>query len=262
MLLAALAGCGPGEGHRPAAARAERVQRLAAADDPGRAVADRPSHPVPERPGLRPSPRREIDCRQVRCVALTFDDGPGGPTGRLLDVLAEHGVRVTFFVVGRRVTARSAPLLRRMVADGHELGNHSWNHRSLPRLPAVRVRRQLARTQRVVAEATGVVMHLMRPPYGATDAKVTAAARRAGLARILWDVDTLDWRDRKPAVIRRRALRARPGSIVLLHDIHPTTVQAVPKLVRALHARGFTLVTVSELFADRVLVPGGRYHRR
>jgi peptidoglycan-N-acetylglucosamine deacetylase len=201
------------------------------------------------------------DCRWAKCVALTFDDGPGNHTGELLDTLRARGVKATFFVVGSMVAAgHGAEIVRRIVADGHELGNHSWSHRMLTRLTDRQVRRELRHTTDLVRRLTGVRMRVMRPPYGATDRAVVAHTRRRGLAQILWNVDTFDWRDRVPGVIVKRAARVRPGSIVLMHDIHPTTVEAVPRLLDRLGRRGFSFVTVTELYGDR-LRPGKRYHR-
>ncbi|HLU74189.1 MAG TPA: polysaccharide deacetylase family protein [Nonomuraea sp.] len=204
-----------------------------------------------------PAPDTSCD----RCVALTFDDGPGRYTTRLLDALRARGARATFFVVGEMVAAPGgAARLRRIAREGHELGNHSWTHTQLTTLPRRLIARELQRTGDVVRYATGVRMHLMRPPYGSTDRRVAAESRRRGLAQILWNVDTYDWRDRVPKVVARRAARAKPGSVVLLHDIHRTTVKAVPRVLDALTRKGYRLVTVSELYGSAP-EPGRRYRR-
>ncbi|GGS59105.1 deacetylase [Planobispora rosea] len=213
-----------------------------------------PRHPVPP-------PARGVDCAEVKCVALTFDDGPGEHTGALLDVLAEHRARATFFVIGVMVEENGGGDLRRMVAEGHELGNHSWSHAQLTALSRDGIASELDRTQKIVERETGVRMVLMRPPYGATDGRVAAESRSRGLSQILWDVDTLDWRDRDSAVVVRRAGEAAPGSIVLMHDIHRTTIDAVPELLEDLAAEDYTFVTLSELYG-RKLTPGKRYLRR
>ncbi|MFF3439836.1 polysaccharide deacetylase family protein [Streptosporangium sp. NPDC002721] len=212
------------------------------------------------RDDLPVSPRaRRIDCERTRCVALTFDDGPGTYTEPLLDILAGHRARATFFVVGRMAFGGGESTLRRMVAEGHELGNHTWDHPQLPLLSQAAIREELGRTQWLVKRATGVTMILMRPPYGLTDARVAAESRQLGLAQILWDVDTLDWRDQDPSVVARRAAGAGPGSIVLMHDIHHSTVQAVPRLLDELADRGYRFVTLSELYGGRP-APGRRYY--
>ncbi|MDP9865569.1 MULTISPECIES: polysaccharide deacetylase family protein [Streptosporangium] len=212
----------------------------------------RSRYPVP--PG-----KRHIDCGRIKCVALTYDDGPGEHTGQLLDILAGRGVRATFFVIGRMVAEGDGPHnLRRMVTEGHEIGNHTWSHAQLTALSEAGIRGELSRTQGVVHHVTGRWMTLMRPPYGATGKRVAAVARDRGLAQILWDVDTKDWRDRDSLIVTRRASTAPPGSVVLMHDIHPTTIEAAPHVLDQLAARGYTFVTVSELYGGK-LAPGEEY---
>ncbi|POM22657.1 Peptidoglycan-N-acetylglucosamine deacetylase [Actinomadura rubteroloni] len=204
---------------------------------------------------------RHIDCAKQKCVALTFDDGPGPKTGTLLRMLAERGVRATFFVVGRNAAAQPA-VIRREIADGHVVGNHSWSHADLGRASAATVRSELLRTQRAVRRAAGVTPVLMRPPYGSTDRTVAAVTRELGLAQILWAVDPLDWKDRNSGIVTRRVVRGtKPGYIVLMHDIHPTTVAAVPAIIRALKAKGYVFATVPELLGTH-LKPGHRYTMR
>jgi peptidoglycan/xylan/chitin deacetylase (PgdA/CDA1 family) len=209
-----------------------------------------------------PPPRAKADCRVHRCVALTFDDGPVPGTARLLDILRIRGVRATFFVLGSQVAAHPG-LLQREFAEGHEIGNHSYTHADLCHLPGAGARAEMGRTQQAVRRVTGRTPVLFRPPYGATDARVAAVARRNHLAQIMWAVDPLDWRDRDPALIERRVVRGtRRGSIILLHDIHPTTVSAVPGIIGTLNRRGYVFVTVSELYGGRRLAPGREYPRR
>ncbi|TMR25480.1 polysaccharide deacetylase family protein [Nonomuraea turkmeniaca] len=205
---------------------------------------------------------RKFDCARIKCVALTFDDGPGEYTGRLLDLLSQRDVRATFFVIGQMVAAdKGGFITRRIVDDGHEIGNHSWSHPPLAELSQEAVRRELRYTEDIVERVTGVRMRVMRPPYGSTDDAVAAETRREGLAQILWNVDTLDWRDRAAATVAKRAGEAKPGSIVLLHDIHRSTVDAVPAMLDTLARKGYTFVTVSELYGKTPL-PGRTYISR
>jgi len=205
---------------------------------------------------------RNFDCARLKCVALTFDDGPGEHTPRLLDLLRDRDVRATFFVVGQMVAAdKGGRITRRIVDEGHEIGNHSWSHPPLTALPLHGIRRELRHTEEIVRRLTGAHMQVMRPPYGATDARVAAETRREGLAQILWNLDTFDWRDRVSETVAKRAAHAKPGSIVLMHDIHRTTVDAVPKVLDILTKRGFTFVTVSELYG-RTPSPGKMYTER
>ncbi|MCA2227704.1 polysaccharide deacetylase family protein [Nonomuraea aurantiaca] len=186
-----------------------------------------------------------VDCRQVKCVALTFDDGPSPYTPRLLQYLARYRARATFFVVGQNVIARPG-VVRGAVRAGHEVGNHSWSHRDLTGLSARGVRADLARTDQAIRKATGVTPTLVRPPYGAFDRVVR---RQSPHPLVLWSVDTLDWLYRNSGHVTRAAVGpARPGSIILFHDIRPTTVAAIPHVLKRLAKRGFHFVTVSELY--------------
>jgi peptidoglycan/xylan/chitin deacetylase (PgdA/CDA1 family) len=197
-----------------------------------------------------PPAQRRIDCARVRCVALTFDDGPAEYTRVLLDGLRRSGARVTFFVLGQKV-GRRPDLVRRMVYEGHEVGNHTWSHPPMPTLPASEMRSQVERTQEAVKSASGVRPRVFRPPYGTTDKKV---ARVVNMPQIAWDVDCMDWHPRNSHKgIEAGMKQARPGGIMLLHDVYRSTVTTVPNIVSTLRQRGFTLVTVSELFQSRRL---------
>ncbi|HEX4815551.1 MAG TPA: polysaccharide deacetylase family protein [Nonomuraea sp.] len=254
LALLALAGCvtHPMPHHQP---------DTSPANSPDASV--RPTTIDPERVAQRLAsaqsgwPRdRAHDCTRIKCVALTFDDGPSRYTGRLLDLLGRRDVRATFFVVGQMVAAEpDGRTVRRIVGEGHELGNHTWSHPMLTALSPEQLTHELAHTENVVRRLTGVRMQVMRPPFGATDKRVAAASRHAGLAQILWHVDTLDWRDRVPEKVARRAGRAAPGSIILMHDTHRSTVRAVPEIIGTLARKGYAFVTVSEL-VGRTPVPG------
>ncbi|HEY5821185.1 MAG TPA: polysaccharide deacetylase family protein [Propionibacteriaceae bacterium] len=239
------------------------VQRSTQADRvaPRRAATkERVSKPAspPARKESRAQPKA-VDCRKARCVALTFDDGPGPYTADLVRRLQKAHAPATFFMMGEHVDA--FPDLTRTVARaGFEIGNHSYSHPDLTRLSESEVQHQLSRTSAAIQRATGRSPTLMRPPYGARNAEVDKAAAQVGLTEVLWDVDTLDWKHRNAKVVQKDALAdAHRGSIVLLHDIHPTTVQAVPGLVIELRKRGYTLVTVSELLGSTR--PGSRHFR-
>ncbi|MDF2920371.1 MAG: hypothetical protein K0S70_4589 [Microbacterium sp.] len=196
-------------------------------------------------PDAPPTRTGTTDCRLAACVALTFDDGPGPLTPGILDALAAERSAATFYAIGRNV-AGGADTLRRMVAEGNELANHTWNHPQLPTLDEAAIGRQIRDTQNAIRDATGVTPTTFRPPYGEYDDKVLKAA---GLPAILWDVDTNDWQQPDPEVLVARAVdRAQPRSIVLMHDVHELTARVTPEVIRGLRDRGFTLVTVTELF--------------
>ncbi|WP_116245070.1 polysaccharide deacetylase family protein [Nocardiopsis sp. FIRDI 009] len=213
-----------------------------------------------ERPGLISPVDDTVDCSdpETRCVALTYDDGPGGRTPELLDTLAEYDARATFFVTGVPVLEHPRTV-RRAYAEGHEIANHTLGHPDLTGLSRDGVRDELETVQAQVFRETGYTMDLMRPPYGATDDGVAAVTEDMGLAQIIWSVDTLDWKDRDASLVASRALGgASDGAIILMHDIHGTTIDASHEIIRELDARGYTMVTVSQLLGTTT--PGATYH--
>jgi peptidoglycan/xylan/chitin deacetylase (PgdA/CDA1 family) len=238
-------------------------QRLVARQVPQRipglpGVIPRQWRPVSKRHQRAGAPA--VDCHVVKCVALTFDDGPGPYTTRLLAMLASHHTKVTFFLIGGNIRGREG-IVRQEIAQGHAIGDHTWDHPDLSTLDKRAIRAELTRTLDEIVRVTGGPVRLMRPPYGATDKRVGKVARDLKMAQIVWDVDTDDWRDRDSAIVAHRAVsRARRGDIILMHDIHPTTVNAVPKILRGLAKRGFTLVTVPDLLAAHPLKPGKVYY--
>jgi peptidoglycan/xylan/chitin deacetylase (PgdA/CDA1 family) len=182
-------------------------------------------------------------------AAITFDDGPhGSQTPRLLKMLKERGIRSTFFVVGQCVAA-NPEIAKQIVAEGHEIASHSWSHPLLSQMGEEGVRDQLQRTHDVIRQETGVVPTLMRPPFGGFTATQKAWAHGVwGYKCILWDVDSNDWKHRSPAKTQSIILASsRPGSIILCHDIHKSTIDAMPATLDGLLAKGLKLVTVSEL---------------
>lgn len=221
----------------------------------------RPAEPVAPATAARPATPK-ITYSQCHVdgpyIALTFDDGPhGANTPRLLEILKQRKVKATFFVVGQCV-AENPEIAKRIVDEGHEIANHSWSHPQLTKLGEGGVTDQLSRTHDVVKQTTGVTMTLLRPPYGAfTKNQQAWANSRWGYKCILWDVDSLDWKIRNAGHVQSAILsHTRPGSIILTHDIHKTTIDAMPASIDGLLAKGFKLVTVSELLAmDRPPAP-------
>ena len=184
-------------------------------------------------------------------IAITFDDGPHASlTPRLLDMLKERGIKATFFVLGQCVVA-SPDILKRAVAEGHEIGNHSWDHKALTKVGASGVAMEVNQTNAAIEQACGKKPTLIRPPYGATNTTITKRLNEEfGLKVILWEVDPLDWKVRNAAHVSSEILKhTQPGAIILAHDIHPTTIEAMPATLDALLKKGFNFVTVSELIA-------------
>ncbi len=181
-----------------------------------------------------------------KLLALTFDDGPGADTPRLLDTLKKYRARATFFVVGNLVDKYSETI-RREAAEGNEIGNHSWAHANLTTLSPADIEAQIQNTQTAVQRVTGGYLpRLIRPPYGAINSRVSA--HLGGLLPTLWTVDTMDWHDRDTNIILNRILAgAQQRGIILLHDIHPRSVDAAILAIQKLRSDGWQLVTVSQL---------------
>jgi peptidoglycan-N-acetylglucosamine deacetylase len=184
-----------------------------------------------------------------RVVAITFDDGPHPEnTPRLLDMLKERKIKATFYVVGDMVKY-SPDLLKRMVDEGHEIGNHTVSHGTLSRMSDDALIKELKAAHDQIIEACGVAPISMRPPGGAIkkDQK-ELMLRELGYPTILWSVDPEDWKRPGPAVVTSRLVNgASPGGILLVHDLHKPTVDAMPSTFDQLLAMGYEFVTISEL---------------
>ncbi|TXS55628.1 polysaccharide deacetylase family protein [Streptomyces sp. t39] len=206
------------------------------------------------------SARPPVDCRKAKCIALTFDAGPGRDTPELLDILEEKDVHATFFLLGRNHVLKYPDVVRRIAAEGHEVANHTWTHRRLDQLDEDGIRDELARTQDAIAEITGEKPTLMRPPQGRRTDEVMAVSRELGLAAVLWSATAKDYSTTDSALIEKRILdQADRDGIILLHDIYDGTVPAVPGIVDELKKRGYTFVTVPELLAPGRAEPGKIY---
>ena len=201
----------------------------------------------PEPPEPKPAPAAPTAANPGKVIALTFDDGPGPYTAHLLDILNQHDTKATFFLIGSKVSAQ-ADVLRRMHAHGHQLGNHSWSHPELPKLPVNQIASEIDRTNDAIKQAAGVTPAILRPPYGAVNSAVLEQLRLRGMSSILWSVDTRDWADRNSDIVCSRAVAgAHPGAIILMHDIHQTSVNAVPCILNALKQQGYSFVTIQRL---------------
>ena len=186
-----------------------------------------------------------------RLVALTFDDGPGRYTGFALDELRKAGARATFFLVGRSVRRFGQwPRRERELAA---IGDHTMTHANLPTLSRAAARAEIAAGRRTAQHAAGIPITLFRPPYGAHDKTIDNEVRREGMAQILWDVDSTDSRISPPSGFHEISAhvrkRARPGSIVLMHENRGQTTRALRSILPALAKRRLRAVTVPELLA-------------
>ena len=211
-------------------------------------------------PAKKTEPRNSggVDC--ANCVAITYDDGPGAETNRLLDKLKAKNAHASFMVIAP--SAEQHPeLLKRMKAEGHTIGNHTKSHRQLNTLPYDQVSREIDAGNAAIKKATDQSTRWVRPPYGATNATVDQVTRDKGVSQALWDVDTVDWKDRNSEHVCSSAVQgARAGSIVLMHDIHPTTVDAADCVIDGLRAKGLEPVSLDRLL--RTPAAGKRYYAR
>jgi peptidoglycan/xylan/chitin deacetylase (PgdA/CDA1 family) len=206
-------------------------------------------------PSPTPSSAKPATYAQARVdqpyIAMTFDDGPSAEnTPRLLEMLKQRNIKATFFLIGQNAAA-NPDLVRRILAEGHEIGNHSWTHPQLSKLSDDRVTAEITKTQDAIKDASGFTPTLLRPPYGAiTPRQREWIQNRFGLNIILWSVDPFDWKRPGASVITQRILsQTRPGAIILSHDIHKQTVDAMPATLDALIAKGYKFATVSQLIA-------------
>lgn len=202
---------------------------------------------------------RQID-KTRPVAALTYDDGPHPPVGnRIMDVMAQYGQKCTFFMVGNRVSGR-ADEAKRMAAEGHELANHSHSHAYLNKVSAEAVRQEVAACNDAIAAAAGVRPGLMRLPGGLKNDTVMS---NIGMPVILWNIDTRDWKTRNSDQVTAEVLNnIKDGDVVLMHELYNSTADATERIVPELTARGFQLVTVSELAAIKGvgLNPGQIYY--
>ena len=190
-----------------------------------------------------------IKKRTRKAVALTFDDGPSPKTTPVaLDLLKKYNAKGTFFMVGHAVEGNE-DIIKRVIAEGHQIGNHSWDHPVLTKISLEKAKSQINDTTAALKKASGLDVHIMRPPYGAINGAIQAAVDQSF---ILWDVDTLDWKNRNTASIMKEVRKAQPGSIILMHDVHQTTIDALPLILQYLTEQGFEMVTIEELMGDQL----------
>lgn len=222
-----------------------------------------PPKPKPKPSNLAPAPQPvannpSADCIKQKCVALTFDDGPGPYTEELLGILAKNNVKATFFEIGPNVN-RYPGVVKKQHNAGHVIGNHTWDHPDMTTLSVNQQANQLNKTNDAIEAITGQRPTLLRPPYGATNSGLQNTLAGLGMSSVLWSVDTRDWADRDSNIVCNRALaNTHAGGVIIMHDIHPTSVNAVQCIVSGLEAKGYSMVTVPQLFGD--MKPGANYY--
>lgn len=196
---------------------------------------------------------------ESRSVVLTFDDGPAPPfTDRILDILGEHKISATFFLCGKNVE-RHPEIARRIVREGHTVGNHTYSHPLLFAHSRRFMAGEIDRAQNIIERVTGVRPTLFRPPYGARWFGLMPVLRQRRLKMIMWSVAGFDWKYKTQAIIRAATRRLHPGAVILLHDGHEqpppggikqsSTVEALPAIIEAVSRAGLTFVPIEKITA-------------
>jgi peptidoglycan/xylan/chitin deacetylase (PgdA/CDA1 family) len=229
---------------RDAAAEKTALERVLAADPTYMDAAHRLALMRPSR-GTEYNFYKGSNGRKV--LALTFDDGPKADTGRILDILKAKGVKATFFVVGKQVEA-FPDQLERIANDGHEIGNHTYNHRNCQYLSESEITQEIFRASAAVRAVTGREIEFMRPPGGHSSKNLSNVMRRFGLTTTYWSVNCSKYEGTTRKKLYDHVINsARPGGIILLHNLELVTVQALPDIIDTLRSKGYSFVTLSEL---------------
>lgn len=262
IMLAADTGCTSQKAVKPDRLAVEEARKALPADGQENPLVKRlnnpSSMPVVPPAGARTSYSSVKITQQA--LAMTFDDGPHPSlTPKLLDILKERNIKCTFFLIGQQVKMYP-DIVRRIIAEGHEIGNHTWTHCSLTSRSDEQIRNELKKSEDAVYEVAGVRPHLVRPPYGAINSRIKDLMfTEFGYSTIMWSVDPQDWRRPGVAAVTSRLVNgAHPGAIMLSHDIHPPTITAMPAMFDQLLAKGYQFVTVSQLLnMEKASMPVG-----
>jgi peptidoglycan/xylan/chitin deacetylase (PgdA/CDA1 family) len=218
--------------------------------------------PLVRPPTISPTPRQDIlpprfissgPSEGVK-IALTFDDGPTpGVTDGILDILKERQIQATFFMIGSRIAA-APDLARRVLSEGHEAGNHTFTHAKLTTLPDDKVDAEIESTRALMQEALNYQAKWFRPPFGALRTNQSPLVQKAGLGVVLWSVDANDWSQPGVERIVEKILeQVKAGSIILCHDLHAQTREALPLLLDGLEQRDFELVSLTNLLSSTTM---------
>ena len=190
---------------------------------------------------------------ETNYVALTFDDGPRrGTTDRLLEGLKERGASATFFLVGEEAE-RYPELVKRMQAEDHQVGNHTWSHVRLEGASTAVIQEEVGKTEELLETLLGGSGYWLRPPYGLI---TPGTEKLVQVPMVKWSVDPRDWESKNTDKVVQAVLKnVKPNSIILLHDIYDTSVDAALKVVDTLEAQGYCFVTVEELLCLNGVTP-------
>lgn len=189
---------------------------------------------------------------EIKKVALTFDDGPNAIyTEELLDGLKERNVKATFFITGENIKENER-VIKRMYAEGHLLGNHTYSHANLNKLSFKEAYQEINDTNAYIYNLTGYKVEYLRPPFGTCSKEVQ---KEVNMDIVMWDVDPLDWRDQNSTLVSGRILKSvRSGDIILLHDIFGSSVEAAIKVIDELQSEGYVFVRVDEMNESKKII--------
>jgi peptidoglycan/xylan/chitin deacetylase (PgdA/CDA1 family) len=203
----------------------------------------------------------DVDCSVVKCIALTFDDGPSPYTDRLLQILKDNDAKATFFEIGNKVVANPEGA-KHVVEAGMELGNHTWEHPNMTTIPPEDIPAQFSKASDAIEAATGQRPVLVRTAGGLVNDQVLAEAKKQGLADINWDVIPFDWANDANTAATRYMLMSqiKPNSVVLFHDVYSSTVDLIYQFLPVLKDNGYHMVTVTQMLGPRA--PGSSYGSR
>lgn len=178
-----------------------------------------------------------------KVIALTFDDGPSKYTKEIINILKEYNINATFFVLGNKISLYRETLSK-MIENGNEIGNHSYNHKWMIKLNEKEIKWQIEKTNEILKEELNYTPTSIRPTYGSINNKIKESTN---LNIVLWTVDTLDWKIKDPKKIANRGIKVQDGSIILMHDAHSRTAKALKIMIPKLLEEGYVFVTVEEL---------------
>jgi len=199
--------------------------------------------------------------REKKRIAITFDDGPDEHvTPKILNTLKKYDAKATFFMLAPKAN-KHENIVKQILIDGHEIGNHSYSHANLNKVKQKRIKKEIIEAQATIESAAEQPVALFRPPYGEYNKTVIDLANQSGQTIIMWSVDPKDWKyQNKERIYENIIQHTKPGSIVLMHDIHEATAEALPKVLKHLQEQGFEFVTVSELLKEIEPAPNGVYY--
>ncbi|WP_313343015.1 polysaccharide deacetylase family protein [Sedimentibacter sp.] len=202
--------------------------------------------------------KRAIDPNKPM-IAITYDDGPSKYTPEILNTLKENNSVATFFVLGSQVHGNK-DILNRMIGEGNQIGNHTYNHKNLTTISDEELYKQIQGTDDLIYIATGYTPTVVRPPYGTTSEELNKKIQKP---IIQWSIDTRDWESRNAGIIVENILKdVKDGDIILMHDLYDSTVKASKIVIPELIQRGFQLVTIDELseYREVVFTAGVNYY--